>query len=568
MRVARAQPYRLGKRIAAALAASAIVASPVPAAPARAPMLGVQTHFAQGWPGSRLDLARSAAAPSLRDAVPWARVETVPGRYDLATPGIAPLDTFCAKGGTLLLTAVPLNPLYDGGGALRSPTARSAFAGYLLALQDHFGSCLVAVEIGNEVNASKSRQIYRTGETGGDPLRDYVDLVKTAHDAFRARHAAAKILGGSSNMIATGFLDSLFARGLLDAVDGIAVHPYRSQAENIDVELAHLDAVMRRHGRVVPVWATEFSDNYPAPQNAAPQLVKAATLLAASGVEAAYWYALVDQKWFRNMGLFDANGGEKPAARAFRLVQRDLLAHGRPQRVDTGDGNVRLYRFGTDAWVAWGASGRIAFEASARLYDAQGHALAGTETDLGDDPVIANGSTRFRFTPGPVVADSLLGYGTPEWSYLARKADGSDRPLGWLDGQWTSQHGDRLLRPLWIADVAGAPAGGGQSSVSVVVRYTAPSARTVALAACIDKRPGGDGIAVSLRRRTTELASALVTDPRRFTLRNLALKAGDTLDFVVGPNAAPGSDGFRYRIRIAAEPHVPDAECPARPAKV
>ncbi|WP_159977013.1 MULTISPECIES: hypothetical protein [unclassified Novosphingobium] len=562
----------MGLAACAALTTSCSRGAPAQTSP-QTMTLGVQTHFAQGWPATRLDLARKAGAPSLRDSVPWARVETVPGRYTFEGAGVAALDSFCRKGGSLLLVAVPLNPLYDEGGALRSPGAKAAFAGYIAALQKHFASCLAAIEIGNEINSMDSRQLFRPGETGGDPLREYVDLVRTARETLRARGGTAKILGGSSNMIATGFLDSLFARGLLDAADAVAVHPYRSQAENLDVELAHLADVMRRRGKPLPVWASEFSDNYPMPEMAAPQLVKAATLLAAGGVEAAHWYALVDQKWFRNMGLYDADGRTKPAAQAFSLIERELLAHGRPERVDPGDPNVRLYRFGTDAWVAWGASGRIAFDASARLLDARGQPLSGTEADLNDDPVVALRSARPTFTPGPVLADSLLGYGSADWRYLARKADGTERSLPWLDGQWTTYHGDRFLRPLWIGDVAGAPAGEGTGAIHAIIRYTAPAARKVSIAVCIDKQPGGDGIDVALRHGKTDLAAALVTTSQRFDLRDVALGTGDTVDLVVGPNAKSGRDGFRYRIRIYAEPHVPAADCPARavpvyPAKI
>lgn len=527
--------------------------------------LGVQTHFAQGWHDSRLTLAQKVGAPSLRDSVPWSRAETVPGKYGFNGPGVATLERFCSRGGTLLLVAVPLNPIYDSGGALRSPAARTAFAHYLVALQKHFGSCLTAIEIGNEINSMNSRQLFRTGETGGDPLREYVETVRTARDTLRGAGGTAKVLGGSSNMIATGFLESLFARGLLGAADGIAVHPYRSQAENLDVELAHLGEVMRRHGLPLPVWASEFSDNYAREELAPPQLAKTVTLLAAGGARAAYWYALADQKWFRNMGLYRQDGAEKPAAQAFGLVGRELLARGVPERMDVGDPNVRVYRFGKDAWIAWGASGRIAFDAPVRLLDARGLAIPGSETELGDDPVIALGSPRFTFSPGPILADSLLGYATRDWNYLAEKGDGKERSLGWLDGQWTTYRGDRFLRPSWIGDVAGAPAGGGPTAVRTVVRYTAPGQQSVAIAFCIDKRPGGDGLDVALRHNRADLATAIVTQAHHAIVRNVAMNTGGTIDFVVGPNAKSGSDSYRYRIRIAAEPHVPSVECPARP---
>ncbi|MFC0205271.1 hypothetical protein [Novosphingobium soli] len=545
------------------------------AAPARTTattlVLGAQTHFSQGWPAAHLDLARAAGAPALRDAVPWSRVERVRGRYVLDGPALAPLDRFCRRGGGLLLTTVPLHPFYDGGLALRSAEAKAAFVRYVLALQAHFGPCLIAIEVGNEINAPRSRQIYRRGETGGDeqsdPLRDYVELVRATRDALRARGASTRVLGGSSNTIATGFLESLFARGLLDAADGLAVHPYRPQADNLDTELSHLQDVMKRHGRPLPIWASEFGGAYRARESAAPQLVKTATLLAAARVEAAYWYALVEQGWLHDSGLYTTKGMQKPALGAFRLLQRVLLPRGAPERVELADANVRLYRFGRDGWVAWGASGRLDFGAGARLFDAQGKPIARNTAILTDEPVIALAPRVPTLAPGPVVADSLLGYGGADWRYLARLPDGSQRELHWIDGRWTSRRGDPALAPLWVADGAGAPAGRAADGRSVIVRYQAPRAASVAVALCLETRAGGDGVAIALRQGARELASTIVTGPGRITLRAVPLAAGDHLDLIAGPDAGPGSNGFRYRIRIAAEPHVPSMRCPARAAQ-
>ena len=61
-------------------------------------VLGVQTHFSQGWPASALALAQQVSAPMLRDALPWAAVEKVRGSYNLNSPAAQTLAAACKAG--------------------------------------------------------------------------------------------------------------------------------------------------------------------------------------------------------------------------------------------------------------------------------------------------------------------------------------------------------------------------------------------------------------------------------------------------------------------------------------
>ena len=53
------------------------------------------------------------------------------------------------------------------------------------------------------------------------------------------------------------------------------------------------------------------------------------------------------------MGLF-AGSAPKAQASAFRIMQQ-LLALGRPQRLDLGDPLLFAYRFGANTTIVWGA---------------------------------------------------------------------------------------------------------------------------------------------------------------------------------------------------------------------
>jgi hypothetical protein len=521
--------------------------------------LGVQTHFSQGWAASLVDLVRRTGTLSLRDGAPWSRGEPSPGRYDLAAPGL--LDAICQSGGSLVLTLVPRHPSYDDNLTVNSPPAITAFARYAAAVAQRYGACVAAIEVGNEINDTRNLPY----PPGIDPPASYVALVRAVRAELRRRGMTAAVLGGSTNVIGTGFLDTLFAAGLLEVADGIAVHPYRSQAESVDFEIDHLRAVMRRHGRVRPIWATEFSDNYATPEIAAEELVKMVTLLSAAGVARAYWYALIDQSWFRNMGLYEANGRAKPAAAAFGQMA-PLSAAARAAPVDLGDPGVRLYRFGSGEFVLWGGGGSVAFDGAPSVRDAYGRAdSTATPITAGQIPQIVTGASAARLaTPSGIVADSLFGYGHAPWSYHAQPRDGTLHELGLSDGTWESSYSARNYQPLRIANSTAAVAGTGSDPVRAVLRYTSPTARRVSLSACFYKQVKGDGVDVAVIAGGRTLWRQVLTQDATVTGIEVELPRGGTLDVSVGPNQTAGGDAFGYRVRLFTRGTTKPVACPHR----
>lgn len=513
-------------------------ASPVPTrravaatAPAGPFTLGVQTHFGQGWPASHLDVAHSMAAPLLRDGISWQASEPVPGRIALDPGRIAPLDRACARGTRLMLTAIPRNRLYDGGRIVTSPEGRAAFATYLETLARRFDGCLVAIEVGNEINGARALPV----PGGTDGAAAYVDLMAMLHARFRDRHPRVALLGGSTNAIGTGFLVRLFRLGLLDHADGIAVHPYRDHGENVDWEIARLNAAMARHGKVLPIWATEIGDTFEDNADAPSALLKTTTLLAASGVRMVSWYALVDQKWFPNMGLARDDGTPKPVAATFAFLQRDLLAHGRPVAMSDDRLNP-VFRFGNDRWVLWGAPRDIVAAEGSRVLDATGRPLAG-KPRVGTAPVVVIGA-RPRLGARDRIADSLLGFGAAPWSYHA-----GPRELEPVDTDFATRLAVPGKGQTWMADAAGAVTGGTAS-----VRYTAQQPTEAAVLACLDgnARPVGVTLTGPANR---VLGVAVLPGKRQIHVPSVKLGSGQTLtlDF---RRAGAGGPGYRFRYRV------------------
>ncbi|GEO01494.1 hypothetical protein NSE01_33260 [Novosphingobium sediminis] len=509
-------------------------------------VLGVQTHFSQGWTASTLAQAQQVGAPMLRDSLPWADTEKVRGSYSLNTPAAQALAAACAGGQRLLLTAVPTNPLYDGGGWVSSPAGNAAFAAYLAALADRFGPCLAAIEVGNEINGSGTLAYA----AGTDRAAAYVATLK----AVRARIGGrAAILGGSTNMIGTGFLKTLFAAGMLPTVDGIAVHPYRLRAEGLDVEMAQLNAAMDAAGKRVPIWVSEFSVDSRNQPLAAGELVKQATMLAASGAAQASWYALIDQRWFPNMGLY-AGTSAKAQAGAYRLMQQ-LLARGRPQRLDLGDPLLFAYRFGADTTVVWGAPRALTVQGG-EVRDARG-APAPT-FGISESPLVITGTTAIRFGASTWIADTLMGWGTPQWRYAARlKADTSYR-LPLFDDQFTSYFGDRWYRPLRINTTSAAPGGTAAAPIRAVWRYVAPGAQAIDIGGCFAKAAAGDGVDLTVTAAGKVLWRGVLTGQLQLPPLSASLAAGDAVELIAGPNQTAGGDSFNLRMilfkRGASEP--------------
>lgn len=518
------------------------------AEPAKLPpmVLGVQTHFSQGWTPSTLAQAQQVGAPMLRDSLPWAETEKVRGSYSLNTPAAQTLAAACAGGQRLLLTAVPSNPLYDGGGWVSSAAGNAAFAAYLAALADRFGPCLAAVEVGNEINGSGTL-VYPAGV---DRAAAYVATLKAVRARLGGRTA---ILGGSTNMIGTGFLRTLFAAGMLTTVDGIAVHPYRLRAEGLDVELAQLNAAMDAAGKRVPVWASEFSVDTRNQPVAAGELVKQATMLAAHGAAQASWYALIDQRWFPNMGLFAGNA-PKAQAGAFRLMQQ-LLARGRPQRLDLGDPLLFAYRFGADTTVVWGAPRALTVQGG-QVRDATG--APATSFSVSERPLVITGTTAIRYGTSTWIADTLMGWGSPQWRYAARlKAEAGYR-LPLFDDQFTSYFGDRWYRPLRINTTSAAPGGTAAAPIRAVWRYVAPGAQAVDIGGCFAKAASGDGVDLTVTAAGKVLWRGVLTGQLQLPSLSANLAAGDAVELVAGPNQTAGGDSFNLRLvlfqRGAGEP--------------
>lgn len=522
--------------------------------------LGVQTHFSQGWPLSSLDKAKAINSRLLRDSLPWGTGEPSPGQYDFTSAAAQKLDQACAAGVQLILTEVPRSKLYDGGQAASSSQAQEAFARYLSVLLDRWGRCIAAVEVGNEINGPTNFG-YAAGVDG---KRAYVDQLRAIKRVIGLRHPGTSILGGSTNMIGTGFLASLFDAGMLEVVDGVAVHPYSVHSDSMGLQINHLRDVMQKYGSPVPIWVTEFSHDTSDGVEAAAQFLKAVTLMSVSGVDTASWYALLDQSFFPNMGLYNGAGLE-PVGEAYSFVQSQVLPMGRPTRLDLGDPLLFVYRFGTNTIVAWGADRTVTVPSGATVFDQQGRSVTiGSTVTLTARPLVIKGAATVSPNESPsVLADTLLDYGAGVWQYFAKTSDGKYNLLPYFDDKFDSYYGDRWYRPLRIGQATAAVAGDGSRPIRSVWRYVASSTGPLTVTACFAKNNKGDGVDFALFRNASRVTGGLLVHGEKAIATSMNVRAGDRLDIVVGPNMTYGGDAFSYRYRIVrGAVSGPAAACP------
>lgn len=507
--------------------------------------LGVTTHFSQGWPISLVDRAKSVGVGTIRDSLHWPDIEKSPGVYDFSVKKTQHITTACAQGMTVLLGIEPRNPLYDEKMTAHSPGAQLAFANYIKAIADRYSGCVVAIEVGNEINGRGGM----TGPAATARAASHTALLKAVFQRVKPSHPDIAILGGSTNAIGTGFLKSIFAAGALDYMDGVAIHPYRKDPEAVDWEIERLRDAMRAAGKVRTIWVTEFSRDFAQPADAATFFLKMLTLMQGAGVKDMYWYALIDQSWFPTMGLLTLKGEEKPGARAFAYAANHLVPQGPARRVDHIDPTLFHFRYGPNTHVIWGTRRPITVGPNARFRDASGAIIPGT-IELSDEPIIVENAANLQFGRAEVLADSKYGFANAPLSWFAVSKSGALSPLVPIDWKWTSYLGSKSVPQMIVNPTGIGPAG----QYSALVRYTADQSVAAIASFCLAPLGKfGDGVTAAMHHNGKQIWSGPVgiLSGKKVSHVAVKLQTGDNVDLVIRPNANAGGDRMAYRFRVS-----------------
>lgn len=350
------------------------------AGPANALRLGVNTHFEQGWPRSNFAKVGQIGARSIRDVVTWGKVERTPGHYEFTEANSGHVAEACRNGWSVVLMIGPRSTIYDGARAVTSARGQAALGRWAATLVTRF-PCVSAVEIGNELNTNSG-----VWPSPADKPAIYISMLRAVRAALDAQPRKVFLLGGSSVGVSVDWHKRLFAAGELPLIDAVAVHPYAATPERLPGQFARLRQAMRDAGQERPIWVTEFGLDTPTPDVSPTYLVKTVAVMSAAGVMEADWYALLDEPWFHNMGLF-GGGGPKPALSGWQLAMTKLLRAGAARRIATSNPTTFVYRFESGPTVLWGNGQPIQFSSAPTLVDSRGRTIS-APTSLTSEPII------------------------------------------------------------------------------------------------------------------------------------------------------------------------------------
>jgi hypothetical protein len=529
------------------------------------PVLGVMTHFAQGWQPDLAGSVADAGVRSVRDELYWQEIEPVRGRYVFPERYERYMGALRRKGVSPLIELTFANRAYDGG---MTPFTEGGFQGYArygVALLRHYGAQVGAVELWNEYNGS-----FCTGPALADRAGTYSRMIRVAYRALKAERPGLLVAGGATAGVPLPYLEHVFAEGGLESMDAVSVHPYRydSAPEGIEDDIAGLQLLIRRYSRgsPKPVWVTEVgwgTKSASAPGDLAIDentqasfLVRSYALLLSAGVERIYWYLFRDYGAFATMGLVRDDGRHTPKA-AYRAMRTMVAQVGGARFIRREATAPDFYSMvfrrdsGGEVRVIWSLLPRvIAVPPSSRAVDMTGTGLdSGVTFAVGSEPVFVEGPVEGLPPPDAhapaLLADSLRDFsdaqGSRGWSYgmfVGGSADFVPAP-DFRSTDWKREWYARYPF-LSLSDREQHPAESTAGPVAAVRRWTSVKGGRMRITALFRCGPKGDGVGVRVLIDGREAFSGTIGGPRPASVRFDSVETlapGGRVDFAVSPGA-------------------------------
>ncbi len=362
--------------------------------------LGVNIHFYKGN-ANDLSMLAEAGVGIVRMDVSWGGCEKTPGQYDFSQYDqlISDLEQ---RGIRLLFIIDYGNRHYDKGLAPHSEACRAAYARFCAALARRYAGKKILWELWNEPNIG-----FWKPKPNVD---DYMAWCKAVVPAIRKADPTACIIAPATSTIPMPFLEGCFKRGLLDLVDGVSVHPYRSPRfgpETVLREYRRLASLIRRYepaGRAIPILSGEWGYTTTEMPRAlqGKYLPRQWLTNMACDVPVSIWYDWHDdgrnpKEREHNFGTVTWDYKPKPAYVAMKTLIAELRGYLPVERIDVGDeeGFVVAFRRNGDVKLAIWTTGR-----NREIDIGPGIKVAGAVDHLGK-PVDVPPGSRQPVTNGP-----------------------------------------------------------------------------------------------------------------------------------------------------------------------
>ncbi|WP_417778959.1 hypothetical protein [Stutzerimonas xanthomarina] len=335
-------------------------------------IIGVGSHELH-LPASRdkgFELLRQAGIESVRTDAHWAFVERRRDKLAIEPHWNGYLAKTQAQGIDSLLILGYGNIHHGDGEKPRSEPVRAAYNRYVAFVAQQLRGRVRHYEVWNEWDL----------ENPDDPefTQDYARLVADAAGIIRQHDPDAKVLAGAvtSEGIKSGFALRLIEAGVMQAVDGLSLHPYvhcygrgRSTPEAWIEWLTEVDLELSRAAnQPVPLYLTEMA--WPSHKGACgfDEITQAAYLARSyflaktlSNVRGYWWYDFRNdgtdlREREHNFGLLRQDYSPKLAYQVLRAISPIIEHFQFLERVGESDDSTVQLRFGNDKeqlLIAW-----------------------------------------------------------------------------------------------------------------------------------------------------------------------------------------------------------------------
>ncbi len=308
---------------------------------------GVNIHFT-GLPHD-LRMIAEAGFKFIRMDLVWSRIEKTKGVYDFKGSGYDSLTLGCEKLGIRVLYILDYsNELYESDRSVRTKAGRKAFADFAETAAKRYAGKGILWEIWNEANIKQ----FWTPQPSVD---DYCKLVEAAASRIRNADPSGQVVAGATSQIPLEWLEGCFKNGLLNWIDVLSVHPYRSQPpETVIQDYAKLRGLIARYaptGKRIPVISGEWGysnlnwdKSRLTEQQQADYLVRMFLINSYQKIPVSIWYDWKNDGTDSNerehqFGTVKPDLDPKAAYLAVKVLSSTLAGYSIQQKLDLGNEN-------------------------------------------------------------------------------------------------------------------------------------------------------------------------------------------------------------------------------------
>lgn len=301
---------------------------------------GMNIHFTDE--PRDLDLIAQGGFKFIRMDLGWGGVEREKGIYNF--DGHDALTEGCRKRGIRIIYIVDYsNKLYESHMSVRTAEGREAFAAFAETAAKRYAGNGILWEIWNEPNL---KQFW----TPQPSVEDYCALVETTVPRIRKADPSGIILAPTTSGIPFDWLEECFKKGLLEWIDALSVHPYRSHPpEDVLKDYAQLRELIGNYvpeGKEMPIISGEWGysqinwdKSSLSEEQQGQYLVRMFLINLMEGVPISIWYDWKDDGTDPNerehhFGAMTHDLNPKPAYLVAKALAHALDGYSFVQRID------------------------------------------------------------------------------------------------------------------------------------------------------------------------------------------------------------------------------------------